>query len=35
MGYILLFLSIWICSSAISRLLSRFAKTYWKNELVM
>lgn len=32
---VLLFLSIWVCSFVIGRMFSRFAKTDWKDELVI
>lgn len=35
MGFVLIFLIIWICSFAIGRIFSRFSKTYWKNDLVI
>ncbi|MGD7056719.1 hypothetical protein ACQCVN_07400 [Rossellomorea aquimaris] len=35
MGFIITFMSIWLCSFLIARLLSPFGKTYWKNDFTI
>ena len=35
MGFLIIFLSIWVCGFAIGRIFSRYSKTYWKNDLVI